>query len=88
MSDENLSAPSHISVEEVASSRSAESSTASDGEKTLMKRTLVAQGKKIQQLTAKIDVLETEREAMRQQVKLMLLVAVGSMCVVVAFMRQ
>ncbi|CAM9731002.1 unnamed protein product, partial [Hapterophycus canaliculatus] len=37
-------------------------------ERMLMKRTLVAQSKKIQQLTAKIDRLETERETMVQQI--------------------
>ncbi|CAM9285902.1 unnamed protein product [Ectocarpus sp. 8 AP-2014] len=37
-------------------------------DKLLMKRTLVAQGKKIQQLNAKIDGMESEREAMAQQV--------------------
>ncbi|CAN0494727.1 unnamed protein product [Ectocarpus sp. 12 AP-2014] len=37
-------------------------------DKLLMKRTLVAQSKKIQQLTAKIDGMESEREAMAQQV--------------------
>lgn len=38
-------------------------------DKLLMKRTLVAQSKKIQQLTAKIDGMESEREAMAQQVR-------------------
>lgn len=38
-------------------------------DKLLMKRTLVAQSKKIQQLTAKVDGMETEREAMAQQVR-------------------
>lgn len=38
-------------------------------EKALMKRTLVAQSKKIQQLMTKIDSMEAEREAMRQQVR-------------------
>ncbi|CAM9953063.1 unnamed protein product, partial [Laminaria digitata] len=37
-------------------------------EKALMKRTLVAQSKKIQQLMTKVDSMEAEREAMRQQV--------------------
>ncbi|CAN0266003.1 unnamed protein product [Ectocarpus fasciculatus] len=37
-------------------------------DKLLMKRTLVAQSKKIQQLTAKVDGMETERGAMAQQV--------------------
>lgn len=40
----------------------------SSNEKALMKRTLVAQSKKIQQLTAKIDRMEAERGAMAQQV--------------------
>lgn len=39
-----------------------------DAEKALMKRTLVAQNKKIQQLVANVDRMETERESMRQQV--------------------
>ena len=38
-------------------------------EKALMKRTLVAQSKKIQQLMTKVDSMEAEREAMRQQVR-------------------
>lgn len=38
-------------------------------EKALMKRTLVAQSKKIQQLTTKVDSMEAERETMRQQVR-------------------
>lgn len=37
-------------------------------EKALMKRTLLAQSKKIQQLTAKLDGMEAERGALRQQV--------------------
>lgn len=37
-------------------------------EKALMKRTLVAQSKKIQQLTAKINGMEAERGEMAQQV--------------------
>lgn len=43
-------------------------SSGGGNERVLMKRTLVAQSKKIQQLTAKINGLETEREAMGQQV--------------------
>lgn len=39
-------------------------------EQVLMRRTLVAQKKKIQQLTAKVDAVESEREAMRRQVGL------------------
>lgn len=42
--------------------------TGGSNDRLLMKRTLVAQSKKIQQLAAKIDVMETERGAMRQQV--------------------
>ena len=42
--------------------------SSSSNEKALMKRTLVAQSKKIQQLTAKIDGMEAERGAMAQQV--------------------
>lgn len=42
-------------------------SNGGSNDRVLMKRTLLAQSKKIQQLTAKIDGLETEREAMGQQ---------------------
>lgn len=53
---------------DVASSLSAGGGNSSSNEKALMKRTLVAQSKKIQQLTAKIDGMETERGALAQQV--------------------
>lgn len=43
----------------------------SNGENALMKRTLVAQSRKIQQLTAKIDAMETERETLRQEVPML-----------------
>ena len=39
------------------------------GENASMKRTLVAQNRRIQQLMAKVDTVEKEREAMRQQVR-------------------
>lgn len=42
--------------------------SSSSNEKALMKRTLVAQSKKIQQLTARIDGMEAERRTMAQQV--------------------
>lgn len=42
--------------------------TGGSNDTLLMKRTLVAQSKKIQQLTAKIDGMETENGAMRQKV--------------------
>lgn len=44
------------------------SASGASSEKVLMKRTLLAQSKKIRQLSVKVDEMETERGAMGQQV--------------------
>lgn len=60
----------HVEAQSSTNRSAAGGGAATHNEKELMKRTLVAQSKKIQQLTATIDGLESEREAMRQQVRL------------------